>query len=566
MKKLLIFSLLLLIVSTFALAIPAKRGQWRNITLTDGTTVKVEVVGDENGHYFIAEDGSTYQMHDGSFVRSDLIKLNAKIRERRALVNARRAACLNKASVGKVDTIIGERKGLVILVEYQDVKFKPENLVKFQDVFNKENYVTNEGFVGSVRDYFIAQSDSLFQIDFDIFGPVTLSHKMNYYGKNDENGNDMYAWQMTIEGCKAIDSLVNFADYDWDGDGEVEQVYVLYAGYSESDNSYTMPETVWPHEWYLSAATGNPLVLDNVSIDTYACGSELSADGKIDGIGTACHEFSHCLGFTDSYDTGNGKNMGMGEWDVMAIGSYNGNGFCPPNYSAFQKSSIGWIELIELTTDTLINNLKPVAEGGKAYKLVNSGYPDECFIIENRQKNGWDKSLPGEGLMINYIDYDEDLWNNNVVNAIGNLADIYGIDPSDYWYNYFHSISNDHQRITIFRANNKSNSYSSYNDLYPYRTNNCLSPTSKPSSKLYHKNALGTMFMDLSIVGITQNDDGTMSFRTLAEQNQPDAIFTQNVQPSSTISIYTLDGRYVGTDLTSLKHGLYVVNGRKVVK
>ena len=569
MKNALIISVLLSIATMSAMAIPAKRGQWRDITLADGTTVRVEVVGDEHGHYFIAEDGSTYQMQDNRFVRSELTQLidNAKARSiesslRRA-TRMRKVASHAKKSVGEYNTSIGERKGLVILVEFKDVKFKSQNLTRYQDYFNALNYVTNDGFVGSVRDYFIAQSDSLFDLTFDVIGPVSLSKNMKYYGENDAKGNDKHPVDMVIEGCKAIDSLVNFADYDWDGDGEVDQVYVLYAGYGESDNSYNMPNTIWPHEWCISA-DGKNLTLDNVAIETYACGSELAAGGKIDGIGTVCHEFSHCLGFPDTYDTGGSGNMGMGEWDVMCMGSYNGNGNCPPNYTAYQKSCIGWLNLIELTNDTLITDLKPVAKGGQAYVLYNSGYHDEFFVIENRQKNGWDKHIPGKGLMINYVDYDELLWEYNLVNAVGNLAEMYGLNPGNEGYDLLNT-TNDHQRTTIFRANNKMSSYSSSNDLYPYRTNNCLTPTSKPASKLYHKNALGTMFMDLSIVGITQNDDGTMSFRTVAEQNKPDAITTPDVHSVPT-GIYTLDGRYAGTDIKALKHGLYIVNGRKVIK
>lgn len=566
-----VISMLLSIITISIMAIPAKRGQWHNITLADGCTVRVEAVGDEHGHYFIAEDGSTYQLQEGDLVRSDITQLKANALKRSMQANTRRATRMRnvsspaKKTIGDFSPIIGERKGLVILVEYQDVQFKSQNLNRFQDFFNTLNYVTNDGFVGSVHDYFLAQSDSIFDLTFDVMGPVTLAHNMKYYGENDANtGNDKRPEEMVIEGCKTIDSLVNFADYDWDGDGEVDQVYVLYAGFGECDNSYTMPNTVWPHEWCLSGA-GKSLTLDNIVIETYACGSELAAGGKLDGIGTVCHEFSHCLGLPDTYDTRYSGNFGMGEWDVMDQGAYNGKGNCPPNYSAYQKSCVGWLNLIELTSDTLINDLKPVAEGGQAYVLYNSGYHDEFYVIDNRQKNGWDKYVPGKGLMINYVDYDKYIWEFNFANGFGNLAEMCGLKPGDEWYDLYNTITNDHTRYTIFRANNKNSSYSSSTDLYPYRTNNCLTPSSKPASKLYHENALGTMYMDLSIIGITQNDDGTMSFRTVAEQNIPDVITTRNT-PSTPTGIYTLDGRYVGTDINALKHGLYLVNGRKVIK
>ena len=566
--KRLFISLILVMTVITSFAIPAKPGQWSNITLADGTTIRVQVVGDEHGHYLMAEDGTTYQMIDSNYVRTDVTQLIKKARTRRAQANARCATNMQKQasmSSDKTNTYIGERKGLVILVEYTDVKFKTtNNKIKFNNIFNKKNYVTSEGFVGSVKDYFTAQSNGLFTLDFDVLGPVQLAHKMKYYGENDKDGYDMRPEEMVIEGCKAINSQVNFADYDWDGDGKVDQVYVIYAGYQECDTYDKKPDTVWPHKWWISAATGKPLMLNGVAIDTYACGGELAENGNIDGIGTICHEFSHCLGFPDTYDTTGGTSS-MGDWDVMCNGSYNGNGFCPPNYSAFQKMLLGWLNPIEITTDTLISNVLPTAEGGNAYKLVNSGYPDEYFLIENRQMKGWDKELPGKGLMINYIDYDKTLWEFNMMNTCGNYADINGYTPDDPNYDFYHAISNDHHRIALFCANNKTD-YSSAGNLYPYLRKNSLTPRSKPASKLYHENSLGTMFMDLSILDITQNVDGTMSFRTAAEQSQPDAILQTSAKPAAVAGIYTLDGRYVGNDIHTLKHGMYLVNGRKVIK
>lgn len=567
MRKVFIISILLLTAFVTSFAIPAKPGQWTTITLSDGTSVMVQAVGDEHGHFFQAADGTAYQMlGDGSFVQTNQHELLSKARFRKAQSNARRAARQRQMApnrVGDFHTLIGEFKGLVILVEYTDVKFKSINTKeKFLDILNTDNYVSDEGFIGSVKDYFIAQSDSLFTLTFDVVGPVQLAHNMKYYGENDENGYDKRPGEMIVEGCNAVVDSVNFADYDWDNDGEVDQVYVIYAGYGEADNSYTKKNTVWPHEWSLSAAVGHSLNLDGVTIDTYACGCELSANGVIDGIGTICHEFSHCLGYPDTYDSAGTNQFGMGSWDVMCNGCYNGNGFCPPNYTAYEKMVVGWITPIELTTDTLINNLLPTSQRGNAYKLVNSGHSDEYFLIESRQQDGWDKKTPGKGLMISYIDYDEDLWYVNFENSIGNYADIYGYRPSDQDYDYYHSINNDHQRLTFFRANNKGNSYSAATDLYPYRNNDSLTPTSKPASTLYHPNANGKLFMDISVVGIMQNDDGTMSFRTQVEQ-EPNMISEPKVHTAASQMFYTLDGRKLHGK--PMSKGLYINNGRKIV-
>jgi M6 family metalloprotease-like protein len=125
---------------------------------------------------------------------------------------------------------------------------------------------------------------------------------------------------------------VNYADYDWDGDKEVDQVFIVYAGYGEAQGAPA--ETIWPHESVLGG-TWDALTLDNVTLNTYACGQELagkdSSDGThLAGIGTICHEFSHCLGLPDFYDTdantgANDTNYGTGTFDLMCGGSYNGN-------------------------------------------------------------------------------------------------------------------------------------------------------------------------------------------------------------------------------------------------
>jgi hypothetical protein len=236
MRKVFIISILLLTAFVTSFAIPAKPGQWTTITLSDGTSVMVQAVGDEHGHFFQAADGTAYQMlGDGSFVQANQHELLSKARFRKAQSNARRAARQRQMApnrVGDFHTLIGEFKGLVILVEYTDVNFKSINTKeKFLDILNTDNYVSDEGFIGSVKDYFIAQSDSLFTLTFDVVGPVQLAHNMKYYGENDENGYDKRPGEMIVESCNAVVDSVNFADYDWDNDGEVDQVYVIYAGY-----------------------------------------------------------------------------------------------------------------------------------------------------------------------------------------------------------------------------------------------------------------------------------------------------------------------------------------------
>ena len=504
MRKLL-FALSLLLTTLSATAIPAKHGQWRTITLTDGTEVNVKLQGDEYAHFWQDAKGNSYVFDEtqNAYKVANMQQLMEKAQARRAAANSRRSQRLKgQKKVGEFGNFIGSKKGLIILVQYKDVSFKAAHTqAYFNRVANEENFSHADGFIGSVHDYFTAQSGGQFDLTFDVMGPVTLSQNQSYYGGNDWSGNDKNPEKMVIEGCQAIDSQVDFHDYDWDGDGEVDQVFILYAGLGEANGGST--NTVWPHEWELSSA-GSSLTLDGVKIDTYGCSCELQPSG-VDGIGTICHEFSHCLGYPDMYDTAYGGHYGMYSWDLMDMGSYNGDGFIPAGYTSYEKMCAGWQQPIELKGTKEITGMKALTEEGESYIIYNKAHTDEYFLLENRQKNGWDQELEGNGLLILHLDYNANIWANNMVNT---TSSGYGV-------------SNNHERCTIFKADNKDNpDYNGYRtasdvagDPYPYGSNNKLTNTSSPAAKLYNNNTDGKKYMNVEITNITRNSDGTISFK-----------------------------------------------------
>lgn len=318
---------------------------------------------------------------------------------------------------------------------------------------------------------------------------------------------------MVAEACLwAHEHGTDFSKYDWDGDGEVDQVFVLYAGHGEA--SYDKdPDTIWPHMHYLSASDyGKSLSLDGVTVDTYACSSELNGDGNLDGIGTFCHEFSHCMGFPDLYDTSYAGWFGMGDFDLMCSGSYNGDGICPAGYSAYEKAQCGWLTLKDMTNieqETSIVGVQPMSADGDAYIIKNKGHEDEYYILENRQKTGWDSYLPASGLMITHVDYDADFWDWNMPNTSGKYEDANG-----------NTKTNDHQRLTIFRAGKSTDEYGDASDLYPYGSNNSLTKTSSPASTLYNTNSDGSKYMHVAITDIAIAADGTASFTLSKEEHQ----------------------------------------------
>ena len=557
-------------------AVPAKKGVKRTIKLADGTSVVAELKGDEFASYWLADDGKCYVQ--------DIDSRTFKITDKAQVVN-RGLAKRQKANDGRIKRFAkrgpkreitgafshftGTKKGLIILVNFKDVKFgRTHTRTMFDNIANKKGFTNSLGFKGSVKDYFLAQSNGQFELDFDVVGPYTLSQNMAYYGAHTKDGDvDAKAGHMVLEACQMADKDVNYKDYDWDGDGEVDQVFVTYAGFGEADGG--SEDTIWPHESMLSASTVGKRyeTKDGVNVNTYACGNENTYDmlgrSRINGIGTICHEFSHCLGYPDLYDTNYGGNFGMGSFDLMCSGSYNGESFCPPNYSAYEKWIAGWITPTVLDKPASVKDMQAQdVQYGQAFVVYNDNNKNEYYLIENRQLNVgiWDKQLPASGMMITHVDYDENIWERNNVNTIVNYSSQYG---PEYAY-----LDNDHQRLTIFHADNEdgSSADSQAGDLYPFNGNNSLTDTSSPAATIYQ----GGSTMGKTITNITQNEDGSIDFDFMGGSNDniiSGIHFVENDEtPSFGQGVYSLDGRYMGTSVNGLAKGIYIVNGKKIVK
>lgn len=529
-------ALLCLVLSVWA--VPAKRGVWCSLSLVDGTEVKAQLVGDEFLHYYVSEDGTKYVQDESTGLyrkMTDEVTAQRRAAVRRAQAQGRQKRMLRKAQAS--NAFQGTKKGLIILVQFTDSKFKSgHDLALYRRIANEVNYSDNN-FRGSIKDYFKAQSHGQFELDFDVAGICQLQHPYAYYGKNNSQKEDVKPGEMVAEACLwAHEHGINFSKYDWNGDGEVDQVFVLYAGHGEA--SYKDANTIWPHMYYLSASDyGKPLSLDGVTVDTYACSSELNGDGNLDGIGTFCHEFSHCMGFPDLYDTSSdGGWFGMGDFDLMCSGSYNGDSKCPAGYSAYEKAECGWLTLKDMTNieqETSIVGVQPMSADGDAYIIKNKGHEDEYYILENRQKTGWDSYLPASGLMITHVDYDADIWDWNMPNTSGKYEDANG-----------NTKTNDHQRLTIFRAGKSTDEYGDASDLYPYGSNNSLTKTSSPAATLHNTNSDGSKYMHVAITDIAIAADGTASFTLSKEEHQGGDV---PVTPSGSTMLYESFGKCTGT-------------------
>lgn len=410
MKKI-ILSLAMVFAALSMMARPAYPG-FRTVTQPDGTRIVLKAHGDEWGHWFTDNQGRVVAKDaDGFFrpvqgVTPEMAAQTATIR-RKARVQQRAAA----SASGHV--AVGQKNFLVILVEFNDVHFKTSNVrTEVSNLLNQQGYSKN-GASGSARDFYYENSNGYFEPTFDVYGPVTLENDMSYYGANDYSGYDKNAEQAVVDGCKGLDSQIDYSKYDIDGDGCVDLVFMLYAGYGEAD--YDDEDTIWPHMYYLSYA-GKSLKLDGKTIEKYACANELAGygelAGKLDGIGAVCHEFGHSMGLPDFYDTdgtdSNGQAGGMYDFSTMDAGNYNNAARTPPYFTMEERIMLGWnteADYLEFpgSGNVTIPAFKPENGTPVAYRTptdVNGEY----FVYECRGSKDWDAGLSGHGLMVYHVD------------------------------------------------------------------------------------------------------------------------------------------------------------------
>lgn len=508
MKKKLLFLMSMLMVGTAIHAVPAKRGIWKTFTLKTGQTVQVQLCGDEFLHFWEDKDGNRYSYDTSDGLKpANMAQLRTRaqvMRQQACPDNIIKKSLLTGAngstSLTRASSYMGKKRCLILLAQFSDKKFTMNDPKAFYNRVANEPGFSEGNFKGSVADYFKAQSNGKFEMNFDVMGPYTLGEQA-FYGKNEGGQQDVNV-QAMISSClgKAAAEGIDFSPYDWDGDGQMEMVFVVYAGRGEATGGGD--DTIWPHKGRMTS----PVKCGNKTLINYACSNELSTSNEVDGIGTICHEFSHCFGYPDAYDTNYTGLYGMGTWDLMCQGNYNGNGFTPAGYTAYEKYAAGWITPIELKENTSVSGMKPLAEGGDAYIFKNPNNSDEYYLIENRQKKGWDTELAGSGIIINHIDYDLKAWNYNIPNSM--MAGV-----------------NDHERITLIPADNIKSDKNEENDPWPYGNKNRLANNTTPACTSYNLNTDGTKLMNIILSDMAIAADGTASFsfqnlnKTASEQN-----------------------------------------------
>ena len=456
----------------------------------------------------------------------------------------------------------GSPKALVILAEFQDTTFTIQDTKKVftnylmnEDHFSDTRYGQNQNYKG-VRGYFKDCSYGQFTPIFDVVGPIKLPRKHAIYGAGNDRMDLLFA-----DACSAVDDSVDFTKYDANNDGIVDLVYIIYAGHSANYRNNKV-SNIWPKSGTVTISD----TFDGKSIRRYGVSNELNGSDKtsknnkkINGIGLFCHEFSHTLGLPDIYayrtPAEDQDDQGMEYWDIMDGGTGVRGGRVPASYLAWEREVMGWMNIDELKKDSSIENLKSIDNGGKAYKIVNPNNSNEYIVLQSMQKGawnqGWGDGTYGKGLLAYRVSYPF-----NKVNVF------------DYPNN-----EKGKPRVIPIPADGKilagknATSYLEYvnqhnGDLYPYNRIDYIS-----GFKMFNGSIL-----EKSIVNIKENDggDSNNNYVNFEFKNGlvPTGILSLSIVERSTSDnrIYTLDGRYVGTDASILPHGIYIQNNKKFVK
>ena len=409
-------------------------------------------------------------------------------------------------------------KQMVILIEFDedtpedtsdDTKFTLDNPSEYYDrLFNEPGYHERNS-KGCIADYFRDQSGGKLNLSFDVYGPVLVVGRAQPYDAPTRDTKNYGTKALTAATKKVIEANpdVDYSQYDWNGNGSVNQVVFVYAGLSGNIASESCYGHIWPNTSSFTAVK----TPDNKSISNYTCSGEHwpMANKALCGLGTICHEFTHCLGLPDIYPTN--KNVGYSvcdEWDLMDSGNFTNFGFCPPNFTPLEKYLLGWVEFNELDEATTVTNLKPSSEGGEIYRIMHSD--SEWLLLENRQQENWDLGIPGKGLIIYHVNYDGSAWRGNSVNndKAKFRFKLVHADNKDY-ETWNEEIGNANPYANSARMNSRILSTSPYPYIVDDVVNNQLTDTSIPAAAMHYPDGA---LLGKPITNITQNEDGTVSF------------------------------------------------------
>lgn len=453
----------------------------------------------------------------------------------------------------------------VVLVNFKDAEFKINKPKEaFDQLFNSDTQADlgNGNYLnyGSVAKYFRDMSNGAFIPKFKVYDPVTVDQPQTYYGGTHEDDNkDEDPRQLVKDALKLVEDQVTEDDIkSFCSDGTtIDCVYIVYAGLGQNDGGDGT--TVWANCWTTDGAT-----LGGKKVRWYTMSGELSPvkikDSTIpvvNGLGVICHEFSHSLGLPDMYPTETSAyldNQEMEYWDLMDGGEYTYNGFCPTAYTAFEKEQMEWqVDMVTLDSDASVTMTTSTEQGGTAYKIVNPQNDKEYLMLEYIQRKGWNKHLFGNGLLVYHVCLpSETLYSGTHLNNAPGYPGM-AVVPADgaCLSSYLKANENDYvnshkgdlfgQNVTELSDTNKQPNFCWYNAAKTEKLN-----TNKAIKNIKYDN--GELTFDYV------NDVASGILPVWGDKQATDG------------RVYSINGAYLGDDITKLPHGIYIVNGQKIVK
>ena len=551
LRKLLTYITISLLAITTS-ASPARRGPVI-LTQPDGTSFTARLQGDEftrikttqDGHAIIQEedgwwcyaiyesDGSKYSTGHrvGKDVPSTILNQSRDIpRNALTLSAAKKRQIFNHYSTQPIRTMFQHRalfqsRAIVILAQFEDIQFL-NSKEDFTAMLMSEGYDRN-GATGSAREYFEYQFNGMVDFTFDISEIVTLPAPREYYGGNDNRGNDLRPEEMVADACQlAAQAGIDFSMYDGNNDGIVDNVFVFFAGEDEAEGADE--NSIWSHSWYLFNGAGLSLEINGKLIDRYACTSEMtrvmdSSTGKLletrlCGIGTFCHEYGHTFGLPDLYDSDyedqGGWAAGLwGSTSLMDAGNQNNQGNTPPNFNAIERDILGISSSVIIDSDGKFT-LSPINTYGEFYR-INTDQEGEYYLLECRSnKPGtWDEHIGGNGMLVYHID------RSRIVLEKWELLNSVNSEP-------------EHQCADLIEADGRSDIFTDYLDyltrrknleglFFPYLKTNNLLADGNPGLKFWSGEN-----KDISIINIERDSTAKISFNVIgySEDSTPPCV------------------------------------------
>ena len=619
MRKKLLFGLLFAAMT--AGAVKMKPGI-NIIKQADGTTITVRAYGDEDLSYFLASDGTLLYQEgtnfyiagvkaDGTLYSTGVLAHEPSMRTIKEIsaIKAQNAKAFynsmeTQAKANKVRRepmtpdnsllpSLGKHKIPVILVEFSDVEFSVENpkatfdkYLNGKELFNKETDPEMGQNYASVAKYFKDMSFGKFEPEFEVYGPVNLGKPLATYGAGYSSEENMGL--LLTDACTAVDDEVDFTQYDSNDDGNIDLIYIIYAGFSQSIAGNST-DCIHPKSGYLSLAKS----FDGMDVKRYGVNNELNgtpadqANGPIiNGIGLFCHEFSHCMGLPDLYPKSGSIaeaciNQNMDYWSLMDAGEYTANGYRPTAYTAWERERLGWMEIGTLTGPSNVE-LKSLDEGGAAFRIYNdkdeTGH--EYYIVENVQNNGWNKKLFGNGLMVTHVDYLSSQFSLGgcKVNNTGGHPRMHVMAADGMFVpEYFLGSTIEDSYITFLKEHNadlvakyggqvfsiEDYKAEAAGDLFPGTSNaTSLTDDSQPMKAwTYNGETMGKPITDIT----NDTEKGIVSFKFMGGGEPVDGINEVTVNKTTDSRVYSISGTYMGNDINSLPKGIYIRNGKKVI-